>query len=433
MLVRGQPPHVKLSGIGWQILSLIGQHHNICYDFVLPDQNYFGEGFSNGSGTGVIGSVARGEADIAGVMSITQDRYAILDFSEPVFIDDFKILYKRPVLGPEIAGFIRPFSPLMWILTFCTTVLIFVATWLILWGRGEFTTTQERLVEMTHSRGSRHPHTQPTPPPTSIMKWSADRALLTTLSVLLSQDTGRPHTSSWSVRLVVGMWLLVSLILGTIYRSNLRAMLITPHIELPFDNIEQLIHSNIPLYCAPTNYFDKTTKMAPKNSPLGRLNRQMVYHNNVSRAVSDVLDGVYAGVSNGLFALTIEHLHFSKTGSCGLYMMSEKISESLSYAFPFPKGSQLKPKFDVVIRALKESGIMNWLIKQSAPNASNCYKPISSDSSGVLRSLELGDFYGLFSIYAGGIVMASIAFAVELVLGGQGIQGGVKTPCPASK
>ena len=48
-------------------------------------------------------------------------------------------------------------------------------------------------------------------------------------------------------RFAVGLWLLVTFILGTVYRSNLKAMLIIPKLELPFDTLEQLIESGIPV------------------------------------------------------------------------------------------------------------------------------------------------------------------------------------------
>ncbi|KAK8392693.1 hypothetical protein O3P69_014845 [Scylla paramamosain] len=44
-------------------------------------------------------------------------------------------------------------------------------------------------------------------------------------------------------RLAVGMWLLIALILGTVYRSNLKALLIIPKLELPFDSMEDLINA----------------------------------------------------------------------------------------------------------------------------------------------------------------------------------------------
>ena len=49
------------------------------------------------------------------------------------------------------------------------------------------------------------------------------------------------------------MWFMTSLIIATVYRSNLKAMLIMPRIQLPFDNLEELHQSQYPLYTVKTS------------------------------------------------------------------------------------------------------------------------------------------------------------------------------------
>lgn len=48
-----------------------------------------------------------------------------------------------------------------------------------------------------------------------------------------------------SARVTVGLWLLIGLIVGMVYRSNLKAMLIIPKLKLPFDSMEELIESGL--------------------------------------------------------------------------------------------------------------------------------------------------------------------------------------------
>ncbi|KAK8384403.1 hypothetical protein O3P69_009308 [Scylla paramamosain] len=47
------------------------------------------------------------------------------------------------------------------------------------------------------------------------------------------------------VRGVAGLWLLAAFTLGSVYRSNLKAMLIIPKVNLPFDSLEELADSGI--------------------------------------------------------------------------------------------------------------------------------------------------------------------------------------------
>lgn len=54
--------------------------------------------------------------------------------------------------------------------------------------------------------------------------------------------------SMTSTRVMAGLWLLTSFVLGTVYRSNLKAMLIIPLVRLPFDTVKELADSSVPLY-----------------------------------------------------------------------------------------------------------------------------------------------------------------------------------------
>lgn len=44
---------------------------------------------------------------------------------------------------------------------------------------------------------------------------------------------------------VAALWLLSAFTLGAVYRSNLKAMLIIPKVDLPFDSLDELANSDI--------------------------------------------------------------------------------------------------------------------------------------------------------------------------------------------
>lgn len=49
-----------------------------------------------------------------------------------------------------------------------------------------------------------------------------------------------------SVRVVAGLWMVAAVLLGIVYRSNLKAMLIVLRVTLPFDSLEELVQTRIP-------------------------------------------------------------------------------------------------------------------------------------------------------------------------------------------
>ncbi|KAG0727079.1 hypothetical protein GWK47_004065 [Chionoecetes opilio] len=62
-----------------------------------------------------------------------------------------------------------------------------------------------------------------------------------------------------SLLVVAGLWFMTSLIIATVYRSNLKAMLIMPRIHLPFDNLEELYQSQYPIYTQETSVSHRAT------------------------------------------------------------------------------------------------------------------------------------------------------------------------------
>lgn len=43
-------------------------------------------------------------------LALTHDRAEALDFSEYLYLEESSAAYKRPVLQPDVAGFLRPFT-----------------------------------------------------------------------------------------------------------------------------------------------------------------------------------------------------------------------------------------------------------------------------------------------------------------------------------
>ncbi|XP_042870396.1 uncharacterized protein LOC122252128 [Penaeus japonicus] len=135
-------------------------------------------------------------------------------------------------------------------------------------------------------------------------------------------------------------------------------------------------------------------------------------------AMKEVYAGELAGLSSFSGQRQLLHDTFTKYGYCGVFQSADGLLGGTSNALGFPKGSPLKPKIDRMIRGLREFGILNYHLFQQTPNATNCLTVSASLGSSVpeLRPLEMKDFYGVFSLYAGGIVLASVTFVVELLL-----------------
>ncbi|XP_042227841.1 uncharacterized protein LOC121870132, partial [Homarus americanus] len=204
--------------------------------------------------------------------------------------------------------------------------------------------------------------------------------------------------STWSpqrdsVRLLSGLWLLISVIL-VLVRCNLKAMLIMP-------------------------------KVAPPGSLLHRVNDRLTLHTSPPLAMKESSAGKYVIVATDYVMRSLFHDMFSMANSCPMYIASEPIYTGISSGFAFPKGSPLKHVLDPILRRLLEFGIIEHLYLSAVRNGTVCFTPESfTRPKNSLRPLELEDFYGVFAVYAGGMLLASVVLLVEVALKGhQALKG----------
>ena len=76
---------------------------------------------------------------------------------------------------------------------------------------------------------------------------------------LLTAAAWEPRRTS--VRLVAGLWLLASFIVASVYRSNLKAMLILPRTPFPFTTVNELAATDIPAYVIKGSLIDHAMKV----------------------------------------------------------------------------------------------------------------------------------------------------------------------------
>ncbi|XP_047482975.1 glutamate receptor ionotropic, delta-1-like [Penaeus chinensis] len=390
ILWRLNQPPTSATGVMRTVMDIMAEKLGFCYKEALPIGLDFGARLENGSFSGLIGELNRGEADMSMVpMSINHIRNEAVDFSETLFVDEHRITFKRPFPEADIAGFVKPFTP---------------------------TDASSPLREKTGDDGT-GPTRDGTPESSGKSVTSKLRyAVLWTLSCLFSQSVPwEPRKAP--VRVVAGIWLLASLIVGSVYRSNLKAMLILPKVVIPFETFEEFAKVDIRGYIILGGILDVALRGMEANSTLGRIRDKSRIDANIGRGLSELIEGKTAPIASTSGQRWVYHFDFTNEGYCRMYSTRDGVF-STAAALGFPKGSPLKPKIDSMIRGLKEFGILQHLFQKEVPNSTFCFrKPVSiSPTSADLRPLELGDFYGVFCLYAGGILLAMLVFVMERIV-----------------
>ncbi|MPC28264.1 Glutamate receptor ionotropic, delta-1 [Portunus trituberculatus] len=368
--ISGTPGNYQYSGPLVTILDIILHHLGFCYEFLRASDRSYGLLRPNGSWSGLLGMVQRREADLTGtVIAITAEGLPAFDFSEPVLISEYNVINARPVVTPNMLGL-------------CAPGVGFIAAEL-----------SHRLG--CHSAGAEEPRHHADHGPARKSKLRSSRC-----NKSLAGVPWEPLGSS--ARLLTGLWLLETLILSSVYRSNLKAMLIIPKVRLPFDNLEELVESGTTLAISKDSTLQTLIMVGEGNTSLGRLKKSLliVHPDHAFRFIEDIYKGKWAG---GAFTTSLKaafHLDFSVMGKCRGYMMSRGFFGPASLSLAFAKRSPLIGKVNKDIITLREAGILDHLFSQASFNATECLKPVTTKLTTTKeRPLELLDFYGVFSLY----------------------------------
>ncbi|XP_068250871.1 uncharacterized protein [Palaemon carinicauda] len=91
-----------------------------------------GRKLGNGSYTGLVGKVFRGEVDMTGLgFSFTPERFEDMEISKYLYMDEVTAAYEVPTTSSNIAGFSNPFVVPVWLLMFAAFLFVSVICFLV--------------------------------------------------------------------------------------------------------------------------------------------------------------------------------------------------------------------------------------------------------------------------------------------------------------
>ncbi|KAK4320101.1 hypothetical protein Pmani_009007 [Petrolisthes manimaculis] len=150
-----------------------------------------------------------------GPFGMSAVRAEAVDFTDPILIDYARILAGKG--NPEVDpwGFLLPLTPVVWLAFFSSLLFLLSSVYLLVffvWLKDFCQIIQLGDISFAYVR------------------------------VLLQQDTRIGNVKWWS-RLVLGSWMLLTLVLTRSYSSNLMSLLTVRYIPQPFQTLSNLLDS----------------------------------------------------------------------------------------------------------------------------------------------------------------------------------------------
>ncbi|KAK3232024.1 hypothetical protein Dsin_003905 [Dipteronia sinensis] len=337
----------------------------------------FGDGRANPSYTELVYRITTGEYDgVIGDIAIVTNRTKIVDFTQPYVASGLVVVAPFKKLNTGAWAFMRPFNPLMWIVTFAFFVVVGIVVWIL-----EHRTNDE-------FRG----------PP----KQQFITVLWFSLSTMFFAH--RENTVSTLGRLVLIIWLFVVLIINSSYTASLTSILTVQQLSSSVKGIESLINSDDRIGYQVGSFAEHylSQELNISKSRLVALGSPEDY----AKALKD-------GPEKGGVAAVVDerpYVELFLSSQCSFRIVGQEFTKS-GWGFAFPRDSPLAVDLSTAILALAENGDLQrihdkWLLESSCTMES---AELESDR------LHLKSFWGLFLICGIACFIALFIYFMQII------------------
>lgn len=382
VLINGSISEEKiLNAVDTKMTHLFAQGLGLPYELVTSADNEMGRLLPNGTWTGMMGMVLRGDADFAIKMALIERRFQALPFTSPYIFTDVTFITQKPIFIPDMTTLLHPFTLNVWLATILSTLIMPFILYILLSKR-----------------------------------YNISKLLFVTYSTFLRQEF--PIViQKISDYLVAGFWLMAMMILGCCYTALLLSFLTFPPL-LGVRSIPELAAAvkkgthecisypgtNIPLIL-----------MKKKNS-----SQYIIGENILSNpGANDIASVLRMSTRSRKIAFVGGVFEFFPLKD--KYLISEDKFYQAMLGIPHRKDFCCKRKLNKIIGQLTAGGLIeklrsDYVFRRSLPGN---MQP-SDDDPENLRNLSLTDLQGIFVFLLGGYALSMLAFMVEIIAGKAG-------------
>ncbi|XP_062854593.1 probable glutamate receptor [Trichomycterus rosablanca] len=384
-----QEPYTMLKGSEFEgycidLLSSLSKSLGFKYKIQVVKDGRYGAKDEHNNWSGMIGEVAREEADLAmAPLTITALRETVVDMTKPFMQTGLSFILRKNLDSDDshYFSFFKLFSTEMWIGLFVAYLLTSFCIFLVArispreWDQPE---TEENHFTISHSF------------------WY-------TVGALTLQGAG-PHPKSLPGRVITAIWWIFSLIVLACYFASLSSWLHSDNKELSIKSFEDLANQNVVTYgtikgSSSCNFFKNS------NNPVYQriyenMERQQSYAETMEHGIRMAQEGKYAFIGESVsFDLAVAR-------DCNLTRSSDVIGMR-GYSIAVRLGNPMLKNLSVAILKLSEFGELDYLRRKWW--ASSCI-----DESAPTSSLQPSNLKGVFLFLALGLGLGLTLALMEL-------------------
>ncbi|XP_069951462.1 probable glutamate receptor [Cherax quadricarinatus] len=374
------------------LLKILAKSMNFTYTYVRPPDESFGAKLADGSWTGMVGMVGRGEADIGlGPFGVTATRADIVDFTKELITETARIMGGRGLPEVNPWSFVLPLTLPVWAATLAALLLVLVTAFMFPLSGLKTSSNSQSFLDVAFGY----------------------------IGIFLQQAMQVP-SSLWWEKLMLATWLIVMFVISKSYAGNLMSNLAVRYIPQPYQSLRDVLddHSVTMVWVANNAYVQyyrsAQSGIFKEIADSEKKGRIMYAKTSEIPAIIDVLvrRGHHVLIAEDRYEKVLIAQDFSRSGRCDFYSSEARFLPFMSSMIG-PKDSPLIPVISKSIKAVTQSGLYDYWTQANMPNASSCAFPPTKMT--VNTSLGFRNLWGMFVVLLGGLTLSLIVLALEII------------------
>ncbi|KAK7489274.1 hypothetical protein BaRGS_00019526 [Batillaria attramentaria] len=386
---------ITYSGVLIDLLQELATRLNFSYTLTLhPPHLSWGQELDNGSWDGPIGILTRKEADVAlGVFTLTAGRSSVVDPTSPLTYENSVIIFKKePPIEDILSFFLQPFQTPVYVAIggcFISVLVLLLFLEKCRWwfgGRQRATPFLHALMEDAEA----------------LFAGLIQRAVEFEIEFLPG-------------RVLMWAWLMLGVVLASVYSSKLTSSLTVSDQSLPFTSLSQLLNQDTYTWGVVSGVSLESRLKTTRNAEYRKFYEGMLRFVKDDPTVnaptydvhkSKVLSGRYA-----FFTSDGDLFDLWSRESCDLaripeiYMTNSKVLYLQKYS-PYTK------MFSKEIERMVEAGLIEYWKRKWRPPSKQCYPDVHQHS----RVIGLAETQAAFYLSGVGLGLAALTLGIECLV-----------------
>ncbi|XP_045025959.1 glutamate receptor ionotropic, delta-1-like [Daphnia magna] len=336
----------------------------------------------------------------------TPERKQKVDLTYFIWTEPYSMVVPQPEEQSRIFAFIYPYQPMVWLLIFITMIAVVLLM-------SSLSVIHLNVTDNGTPAIPRH------------RKTAFDYAIDYTmhmLSLITNQGAYIAGARFMSLRVLLGVWVLMATVLVNVYSGTVISYLTVPRTKPPINTFEDLAANRDVGIILRTEALITQHILEAKTGALKTIGDQARRHadrfwTDQEKLSRRLATGRYAYPWIQTFCQFFIVNQFKKDGACRFRMTDPLPFQSAFFSLALQKDSKFTPAFNKALMELWESGLFPYWVRNVSPQAPECFaKTKPRTISARKMPIRLADLIGAFFIFGIGFGLAIFAIFIEQIV-----------------